>query len=137
VSDALVELWQADAEGRWKHPDDPRSPGPDASFDGFGRIHVDADGGFTVETVKPGVVPGLDGEMQAPHLVVGLFARGLLTRLVTRIYFGDEPSNATDPILTRLPGDRRSTLIATPLGEGRYRVDIALQGPRETVFFDV
>jgi protocatechuate 3,4-dioxygenase alpha subunit len=137
VSDALIEVWQADAEGRWSHPDDPRDPGPDGSFSGFGRIHVGVDGGFTVETIRPGSVPGPNGAPQAPHLVVGLFARGLLTRLVTRVYFDDEPSNATDTILTRLPTDRRSTLIAVRGAEGRYRFDIALQGPCETVFFDV
>ena len=137
VPDALVEIWQANAEGRLNHPDDPRSPGPDPTFDGFGRIHADVDGCFVIETIMPGSVPGPDGEPQAPHLLVGLFARGLLTRLVTRIYFGGEPANADDPILTRVPPDRRATLIAERREEGRYRFEIALQGPRETVFFDV
>ena len=136
VSDALVEIWQADETGRYPHPDDPRHDGPDAGFAGFGRAHTDADGRFGIETVKPGRVSG-PGRLQAPHLVVGLFARGLLARLVTRIYFDDEPSNDGDPILARVPADRRSTLIAAPLGGGLYRFDIALQGPAETVFFDV
>ena len=137
VPDALVEIWQANANGLCNHPDDPRSAGPDTTFDGFGRIHADADGGFTIDTIKPGPVPGPDGEPQAPHLVVGLFARGLLTRLVTRIYFDDEPSNAQDMILRQVPADRRSTLIAARRAEGSYRCEIALQGARETVFFDV
>ena len=83
------------------------------------------------------LVPGPEGQAQAPHLVIGLFARGLLTRLVTRIYFEDEPSNAPDPILACVAPDRRSTLIAPRRAAGRYRFDIVLQGPHETVFFDV
>jgi len=137
VPDGLVEIWQANASGRCSHPEDPRSEGPDRTFDGFGRVHTDADGRFTIETIKPGSVPGPEGQPQAPHLMVGVFARGLLTRLVTRIYFDDEPSNAHDAILTCVPADRRSTLIARRGGVGRYRFDIVLQGPGETVFFDV
>ena len=136
VSDALVEIWQADATGRCNHPDDPRSAGPDRTFAGFGRVHTDAEGGFSIETIKPGRVPGA-GRLQAPHLLVGLFARGLLARLVTRIYFDDEPSNAGDPALARVPPDRRPTLVAASRGGGAYRFDIVLQGPDETVFFDV
>lgn len=139
VPDALVEVWQADAAGRCHHPDDPRwsgPRGPDPAFAGFGRAHTDPAGGFRIDTVKPGRVPG-PGRLQAPHLLVGLFARGLLARLVTRIYFDDEPSNAGDPILARVPPDRRSTLVAASRGGGAYRFDIALQGPDETVFFDV
>ena len=136
VSDALVETWQADEAGRYAHPDDPRHDGPDSAFAGFGRVHTDADGCFRIETVKPGRVPG-PGRLQAPHLVVGLFARGLLARLVTRIYFDDEPSNAGDPILARVPADRRSTLIAASRGGGLYGFEVVLQGPDETVFFDV
>ena len=136
VPDALLEIWQADAAGRLNHPDDPRCAGPDPSFAGFGRVHTDADGCFAVETVKPGRVPG-PGRLQAPHLLVGLFARGLLARLVTRIYFDDEASNAGDPIIDRVPPDRRPTLVAASRGGGLYRFDIALQGPHETVFFDV
>ncbi len=136
VSDALVEVWQADGAGRYAHPDDPRHDGPDPAFAGFGRVHTDAAGRFDIETVKPGRAPG-PGRLQAPHLMVGLFARGLLARLITRIYFDDEPSNAGDPILARVPADRRSTLVALSRGGGLYRFDIALQGPDETVFFDV
>lgn len=136
VPDALIEVWQADAAGRCHHPEDLRRDGLDPSFTGFGRVHTDPAGRFRIETIKPGRVPG-PGRPQAPHLLVGLFARGLLARLVTRIYFDDEPSNAGDPILQRVPADRRPTLIATRLGDGAYRFDIALQGPDETVFFDV
>ena len=136
VPDALIEIWQADAGGRFRHPEDPRRDRRDPSFTGFGRVHTNPDGRFGIETIKPGRVPG-PGGLQAPHLLVGLFARGLLARLVTRIYFDDEPSNAGDPILDRVPADRRPTLIARHLGNGAYRLDIALQGPDETVFFDV
>ena len=137
VPDALIEVWQANADGHFHHPEDPASPGPQTGFDGFGRIHADADGAFAIETIMPGSVPGPENTPQAPHLVVGLFARGLLTRLVTRIYFENDPLNADDPILTMLPADRRSTLIATELAPGRYQFDVVLQGPGETVFFDV
>ena len=136
VSDALVEIWQADGGGRYDHPDDPRRHGPVPAFAGFGRVHTDPAGRFGIDTIKPGRVPG-PGRAQAPHLLVGLFARGLVARLVTRIYFDDEPSNAGDPILERVPADRRPTLIARRFGDGAYRFDIALQGPDETVFFDV
>ena len=137
LPDALIEIWQANAAGHCNHPDDSRTHEPDSTFDGFGRVHAGADGRFTLETIKPGIVPGPGGQPQAPHLVVGLFARGLLTRLVTRIYFEDEPLNAQDPILACVAPDRRSTLIASRPVEGRYRFEIVLQGPRETVFFDV
>ncbi len=136
VPDALVETWQADEAGRYAHPDDPRHDGPDPAFAGFGRVHTDAAGRFVIETVKPGRAPG-PGGLQAPHLLVGLFARGLLARLVTRVYFDDEPSNDGDPILACVPPDRRSTLIATSREGGLYRFDIVLQGQDETVFFDV
>ena len=137
VPDALVEIWQANAAGHCNHPEDSRTHGPDPAFDGFGRVHTDADGRYAVETVKPGIVPGPQGQPQAPHLLVGLFARGLLTRLVTRIYFDDEPTNAQDPILACVASDRRATLIASRHAEGRYRFAVVLQGPHETVFFDV
>lgn len=157
VPDALIEIWQANADGRCNHPDDARphsdgraqpyatrrrpsdgrAPGPDDAFHGFGRVHTDGAGGFFLETIKPGPVPGPDGRPQAPHLLVGLFARGLLTRLVTRIYFADEPANGDDPILDAVAPDRRATLIAAHRGEGRYTHTITLQGADETVFFDV
>ena len=137
VPDALIEVWQANAAGRWNHPDDARAAGPDPAFDGFGRVHTDDAGGFSVETIKPGPAPGPDGRPQAPHLLVGLFARGLLTRLVTRIYFEGEAANRDDPILAAVAPDRRPTLIAAHRGDGRYTHTITLQGAGETVFFDV
>ena len=136
VPDALLEVWQANAEEDWNHLDDSSGSIQAATFWRFGRISTDAEGRFTFETVKPGSVPGPDNEAQAPHLVVGVFARGLLTRLVTRIYFGDELANVEDPILRCVPADRRRTLIAERRDE-RYHLDIVLQGERETVFFDV
>jgi len=137
VPDALIEIWQANTAGVCNHPDDPRSQGRDASFDGFGRIHADPDGRVVIRTIKPGAVPGSGGVPQAPHLLVSVFARGLLTRVVTRIYFADDAANAADPVLRLVPQHRRSTLLATPEGDGRYRFDVVLQGSGETVFFDV
>ena len=140
VGDALVETWQADPDGRFDHPDDPRGrkratiPG----FRGFGRCPTDASGRWWIRTVKPGVVPAPGGTMQAPHLVVSVFARGLLDRVVTRLYFGDEPdANRRDPMLAHVGDDRRrATLVADPTPHG-YRFDIHLQGEHETVFFAV
>ena len=137
VPDALLEIWQANAAGRCNHPEDPRTNGRDPAFEGFGRVHTDAKGRFRIETVKPGSVPGPEGRPQAPHLTIGVFARGLLTRLVTRIYFGDEPWNALDPILAYVAPNRRPTLVAAHRGDGRYEHVIVLQGRSETVFFDV
>ena len=137
VPDALVEIWQANAAGRYRHPDDGRDAAIDPAFDGFGRTPTDADGRFTFATIKPGRVPGPRGLLQAPHVLVGLLGRGLLTRLVTRIYFEDEPSTADDPVLALVPQSRRSTLVARRVADGRYEFDIVLQGERETVFFDV
>lgn len=137
VPDALVEIWQANAAGRYHHPEDARDPAIDPAFDGFGRTPTDADGRFSFATVKPGRVPGPRGTLQAPHVLVSLLGRGLLTRLVTRVYFDDEPSTAEDPILALVPAARRSTLVARRMTDARYRFDIVLQGERETVFFDV
>jgi protocatechuate 3,4-dioxygenase alpha subunit len=135
VTDGLVETWQADADGRFPHPDDPR--GAVEGFRGFGRCATDAHGCFEVWTVKPGRVPGPGGTEQAPHIDVSLFARGLLQRLVTRIYFADEAAaNDADPVLRSVDASRRPTLLAQPT-EGGYRFDIHLQGPDETVFFAV
>jgi len=136
VPDAMLEFWQPDATGRWAHPEDPQDP-PPPGFGGYGRGATDADGCFTLDSVRPGETPGPDGQTQAAHLLVGLFARGLFTRLVTRIYLGDASGLETDPILRRVPADRRATLIATLESDGRYVHDLYLQGPRETVFFDV
>jgi protocatechuate 3,4-dioxygenase alpha subunit len=136
VPDALIETWQADPDGRFDHPDDPRGPGP-VPFRGFGRCPTDDDGRYAIRTVKPGPVPGPGGTPQAPHLAVSVFARGLLHRVVTRIYFADETAaNVADPILAGVPAERRATLLAMPDEQG-YRFDIRLQGDDETVFFAV
>ncbi|MSP48989.1 MAG: protocatechuate 3,4-dioxygenase subunit alpha [Alphaproteobacteria bacterium] len=134
VPDALLETWQADAAGRYRHPEDGRAAPSDRPFDGFRRAATDPEGRFRLETVKPGPVPGPPNRLQAPHLVVGVFARGLLTRLVTRIYFEDEAANDQDPVLELVPTGRVPTLVAKRIAEGRYRFDIVLQGKDETVF---
>jgi protocatechuate 3,4-dioxygenase alpha subunit len=127
VPDALIETWQADPSGRFG-----------GSFRGFGRCPTNDEGQWEIRTLKPGPVPaaGGGGGLQAPHLDVSVFARGLLNRVVTRIYFPDEPANESDPILSGVPADRRATLIAVPAAEG-YCFDIRLQGPDETVFFEL
>jgi protocatechuate 3,4-dioxygenase alpha subunit len=136
VPDALVESWQADPDGRFAHPDDPRGAvAPDERFRGFARCATDADGRWRILTVKPGPVPGPGGAPQAPHVDLSVFARGLLNRVVTRLYFGDEPeANAADPVLSGLGEAQRATLVAEP-GDDGYRFDLHLQGARETTFF--
>jgi protocatechuate 3,4-dioxygenase alpha subunit len=137
VPDAVLEIWQADPAGRYAHPADGR-PLASNSFRGFGRCPTDKDGGFAFDTVKPGSVPGPGGSTQAPHINVGLFSRGILKRLFTRIYFAGEPANAADPILALVPADRRDTLLAKPdaTRPALFRLDVHLQGGNETVFFD-
>src|SRR5262249_38650012 len=137
VPDAVLEIWQADDQGRYAHPADGR-PLASNSFRGFGRCPTDKDGAFVFETVKPGAVPGPAGATQAPHINVGLFSRGLLKRLFTRIYFEGDPANAADPILALVPADRRGTLLAKsdPGKPDLFRFDVYLQGANETVFFD-
>ena len=137
LPDALVEIWQANAAGKYRHPGDQQDRPLDTACDGFGRVATNQQGQFSFKTIVPGRVPGPDGKPQAPHLVVGVLARGVLTRLVTRLYFEDEPSNAEDPILALVPAGRRSTLLAKRVAPDRYRFDITLQGEGETVFFDV
>jgi len=137
LSDALIEIWQANAAGKYRHPNDHQDRPLDPAFDGFGRVATDAEGRFGFRTIVPGRVPGPEGTLQAPHLAVGVLARGVLSRLVTRMYLEDEPSNADDPILALVPAERRQTLIAKRTADARYRFDIILQGPGETVFFDV
>lgn len=136
VPDHLLEIWQADPSGRFADLHGYGGPSELEGFRGFGRYGVeDGDGQFEILTVKPGPVPGLGDSVQAPHLAVSLFARGMLHRVVTRIYFADEAeANAADPVLASVPESRRSTLLAEP-EDGGYRFDIHLQGPRETVFF--
>jgi protocatechuate 3,4-dioxygenase, alpha subunit len=142
VPDALVEIWQANAHGRYYHPADSRAAPLDPSFLGFGRCGTAEDGSYWFETIKPGAVP-FDAERQqrqAPHIAVTVFARGLLNHLVTRLYFADEPTNAQDPILQRVPDSRRATLLARRESRGEqvvYRFDIVLQGAGETAFFNV
>jgi protocatechuate 3,4-dioxygenase alpha subunit len=138
VPDGLVEIWQANAAGRYAHEEDARTEIPlEDGFRGFGRSGTVDDGWFEFVTVKPGRVPGPDGELQAPHLVVIVFARGLLKQLVTRLYFPDETeANAGDPILSELDERERATLVAR-LEDGGLRFDIRLQGDGETTFFAV
>ena len=137
VPDALVETWQADPQGRFAHPDDPRGPA-DQGFRGFGRCPTDAQGRWAIVTLKPGPLPAPDGGVEAPHIDVSVFARGLLHRLVTRIYFPDEPdANAADPLLCSIPDpDARARLVATADGHG-LRFDIRLQGAQETPFLAI
>jgi protocatechuate 3,4-dioxygenase alpha subunit len=136
VPDAVIETWQADPEGRYNHPDDPR--GAEAGdFRGFARAPTNVEGWFGIHTVKPGPVPGPNRTTQAPHLEVSVFARGLLNRVVTRIYFADEQElNARDPVLQSVPEERRGTLLAEAVEDG-YRFDVHLQGEGETVFFAI
>lgn len=141
VTDALIEVWQANAEGRYAHPE---GGGPvEEGFRGWGRVLTDFDSGaWGFDTVKPGPVPGRDGTLQAPHLSLWLVARGINTGLGTRLYFGDEAeANARDPVLNLIEGERRRATLIAPrsLRDGRpvYRFDIRLQGEDETVFLDV
>ena len=139
VPDCMLEIWQADAQGRFADPQDARAQ-PNSSFRGFGRCGTDKDGGYAFDTIKPGQVADPDGKPQAPHLLLAIFARGMLLQNYSRIYFGGEPANATDPVLALVPMDRRATLIAQQAncnGNAVYRLDIHLQGDNEMVFFDV
>ncbi len=150
VPDGIIETWQADEHGRFDHPGDPRVAAErDAGnqrgvgdqrnaaspFRGFGRSGTNSQGRFWLRTRKPGSLPTPSGRTEAPHIDVSVLARGLLNRVVTRLYFGDEQrANEADPVLSTVEADRRGTLIATPDAEG-YRFDIHLQGDAETVFF--
>jgi protocatechuate 3,4-dioxygenase alpha subunit len=138
VTDAMVEIWQANRAGLYNHPADKRGDlSLDQDFSGFGRSGTDASGAFSFLTLKPGPVPGPGGEVQAPHVMVSVFARGLLKRLVTRIYFPDEQeANAIDPVLSSIEDQElRRTLIARDEGDA-LRFDIHLQGEGQTVFFE-
>ncbi len=136
VPDAMVETWQADPDGGFPSPEDPRGAADYPGFRGYARAETHS-GEFGVFTLRPGRVPDGEGGLQAPHVDVSVFARGLLDRVVTRIYFADETeANAADVVLQGLPEDRRATLLATPTDDG-YRLDVHLQGERETVFFAV
>jgi len=137
--DSMIELWQADSQGRYQHPADSRSADADKNFCGFGRLETDANGVCVFETVKPGRVPSTDGSAQAPHINVTLFARGLGKPLRTRVYFAGEPANADDPVLSLIPADRRETVLAKPVAAqpNAWAIEIHLQGEAETVFLDV
>jgi protocatechuate 3,4-dioxygenase alpha subunit len=141
VPDAMVELWQANAAGRYNHPDDRQTDKPlDPNFRGYGRVATDADGRFRIVTIKPGPVPGRGNSLQAPHINLAVFGRGLLKHLYTRLYFADEPANRNDPLLTLIDDEAaRRTLLATreAAAEAAYRFDIVLQGENETVFLDI
>lgn len=138
VDDALIEIWQADADGRYRKS--AEAPADEAErFTGFGRAATDHRGAFLFETIKPGPVPARDGGWQAPHLNVAVFARGLLVHAFTRMYFADDSRTAEDPLLSTIEAARRQTLLASRLErDGRivYRWEIRLQGERETVFLD-
>jgi protocatechuate 3,4-dioxygenase, alpha subunit len=149
VPDGVIEIWQADAQGDYAHPGfseeletDPRAKERahaqrgQGTFRGFGRVPTQPDGSFRFKTIKPGRVPAPDGTLQAPHIAVSVFTRGLLRRLVTRIYFPDEASNAEDFALKLVEAGRRHTLIAKKLRDGRLEWNVVLQGADETVFFD-
>ncbi|MGH6725106.1 MAG: protocatechuate 3,4-dioxygenase subunit alpha [Pseudolabrys sp.] len=139
INDAMVEIWQADAQGRYANPRDARAR-TNALFKGFGRSATGKDGAYSFDTVKPGSVPGPGGKPQAPHIVVCIFSRGMLRQIYTRLYFSDEAANGDDPILALVPAARRDTLIAhkqSGTGPGVYRFDIRVQGDNETVFFDI
>jgi protocatechuate 3,4-dioxygenase, alpha subunit len=136
VNDGVVEIWQANAQGKYASPEDTQNKPIEPGFRGFGRIMTGADGAFRFSTVKPGRVPGPGGALQAPHLVAVVFMRGLLKHLLTRMYFPEEPANAEDTVLMRVPADRRLTLVARRAGSGVLEWNIVLQGRDETVFFD-
>jgi protocatechuate 3,4-dioxygenase, alpha subunit len=139
IPDAMIEIWQADAQGRYASPYDSRAL-PNTQFKGFGRSAANKDGAFGFDTIKPGPVPGPGGKQQAPHIVVAIYSRGMLRQVYTRLYFAGEPANESDPILALVPADRRETLIAhkeTKGGQTVYRFDIRVQGENETVFFEI
>jgi protocatechuate 3,4-dioxygenase alpha subunit len=140
VSDAMLEIWQADEAGYFNHPADPNHDKADPHFRGFGRVATDARGIYTFKTIKPGAVPYDDHQMQAPHVNVRVFARGMLIHAYTRLYFADEAqANTADPILNLVPPERQNTLIAVPENTGdltTYCLNISLQGDNETVFFE-
>jgi protocatechuate 3,4-dioxygenase, alpha subunit len=150
VPDGVIEIWQADAEGKYVHPEflqeseniqetdgqaEEQGRGQSA-FRGFGRVPTQADGSFRFKTIKPGRVAAPDGTLQAPHIAVSVFARGLLRRLVTRIYFPSEATNVEDFALKSVEAGRRHTLIAKKLSDGRLEWNVVLQGAEETIFFD-
>jgi len=139
IPDALIEIWQANTAGRYNCADDNRPELPlDPTFTGFGRAATAENGTFRFLTLLPGATPGPGNSQQAPHIAVGVLGRGLLKRLVTRLYFARHPLNELDPILALVAPARRDTLVATTSVDepGAWRFDIRLGGDDETVFFD-
>jgi protocatechuate 3,4-dioxygenase alpha subunit len=137
VTDAFIEIWQADAGGIYRHAEDPRAAGASTAFVGFGRVAMDEQGQFRFSTIKPGRTPGPDGKLQAPHLAVMIYMRGILKPVLTRLYFSDEAAaNDCDPVLALVPEARRSTLIAARDGAG-YAWHVRMQGEHEIVAFSV
>jgi len=139
VPDAMVEIWQADAAGIYNHPDDPRRSEADTAVMGFGRLPANDDGVCEFDTIIPGRVPGRNGALQAPHINVTIFGRGLLKGLSTRIYFARNSANHDDPVLALVPQDRRDTLMARQDSRepSLWTIDLRLSGDGETAFFDV
>lgn len=140
VPDAIVEIWQANAQGKYAHQADTQDKPSDSAFRGYGRVATSPDGSFRFHTIRPGRVPGPQGTLQAPHIEVSVFMRGLLKQLVTRVYFENDPANSDDFILHLIQTpSRRATLMAHKVEpEGSlYRWNILLQGQDETVFFDL
>ena len=138
VPDGILEIWQATSNGKYAHPDDPQEKPIEPGFAGYGRVPTDDEGRFRFTTIKPGRVPDPMGKLQAPHLAISVFTRGLLRRLITRIYFPDEASNSEDFALNLVKAERRGTLIArkTEGRPGALEWNVILQGAGETVFFD-
>lgn len=145
--DAFLEVWQANAAGRYAHPEDRQNKKPDPKFIGFGRVFTDTKGRYAFTTVRPGPVPGRGNAMQAPHIAVNLFGRGLLKHLATRIYFPDcAEANEADPVLGLIDDPKqRATLVAQPAKPTRlgrailptFRFDVILQGEGETAFLEI
>jgi protocatechuate 3,4-dioxygenase alpha subunit len=136
VNDAAVEIWQANSHGKYASPADPQDKPVETAFRGYGRSLTDEAGAFRFRTIKPGRVPGPNGKLQAPHIVVTIFMRGMLKQLLTRVYFPDDAAYADDPVLSLVPAERRSTLVARKKADGVLEWDVVLQGKGETVFFD-
>jgi len=139
IPDALIETWQANLHGKYAHPEDLQDKPLQKGFLGFGRVATDDEGGFSLHTIKPGRVPGPGGALQAPHIEVAVFMRGLLKSLVTRIYFPDEPANAEDHVLGLVEPGRRETLLARSVAgrDGVLEWNVVCSGDNETVFFDL
>jgi protocatechuate 3,4-dioxygenase, alpha subunit len=139
LNDAMIEIWQANSEGKYNHPADTQPKSIEPSFLGFGRMGTGEDGICEFETIRPGRVPGTGSVSQAPHLNLAVFARGMLKQLYSRIYFAGDSANREDPVLALVPVERRETLMAhlDSTHPGGWRFDVRLQGENETVFFDV